>query len=450
MRRPDVLRWTLALSAWLAAFASLDAAVPVGRRMSYLDNGHVRVGVDLNHGGAIVFLARAGDSNLINSHDLGRQVQLSFYSGPVPFTADGQKPPKHWEHLGWNPVQTGDDFRNPSRVLAHTNDGRALHVRCQPMQWPLNNVPGDCTFDSWLELDGPVVKGRARLTNARQDRTPYPARQQELPAVYANGAFPRVLSYQGDRPFTGDAATPVPKPGGRHPWSFWLGTEGWTALLGPDDRGLGVISPGRIQFTGGFHGRPGPNDPAADATAYVASLATEILDPDIVYEFRYELLPGSLAEIRARAAAVRAQGLPAWQFTRDRQGWHYANALDQGWPIQDGLEVRVDRHDPQLLSPPVFWRAEDAPWVIVEAAFQTRHPKATLFWQRHGQGGPGAEDQLEFPVQNDGKLRPYAVRLADAAGYRGGMIRLRLDPAPAGQPGDTVRVRSIRLAASAP
>ena len=154
MRRPGFSRWVLALSAGLAVLSSLDAAEPVGRRMSYLDNGQVRVGVNLQHGGAIVFLARAGQSNLINSHDLGRQVQLSFYSGPVPFTADGQKPPKQWEHLGWNPVQTGDDFRNPSRVLAHTNDGRVLHVRCQPLQWPLNNVPGDCTFDSWLQQIG--------------------------------------------------------------------------------------------------------------------------------------------------------------------------------------------------------------------------------------------------------------------------------------------------------
>lgn len=67
-------------------------------------------------------------------------------------------------------------------MLAHENDGRTLHVTCRPLQWPLNNVPGDCTFDSWLELDGPVVKARARLNNARTDRTQYAARLQELPA----------------------------------------------------------------------------------------------------------------------------------------------------------------------------------------------------------------------------------------------------------------------------
>lgn len=129
--------------------------------MSYLDNGVLKVGVDLNHGGAIVFLARDGGRNRINNFDLGRQAQLSFYSGPVPFSVGDKKPAKHWEHIGWNPIQTGDDFRNPSRVLAHENDGRTLYLRCLRMQWPLNNVPGECTFDLWLELDGPVVKARA-------------------------------------------------------------------------------------------------------------------------------------------------------------------------------------------------------------------------------------------------------------------------------------------------
>ena len=37
-------------------------------------------------GGTITFLSRSKDgANLINSHDLGRQVQQSYYSGSHPF-----------------------------------------------------------------------------------------------------------------------------------------------------------------------------------------------------------------------------------------------------------------------------------------------------------------------------------------------------------------------------
>ena len=137
--------------------------MPDDARMSYIENDEIKVGVDLNHGGAIVYLSREGGANLINNYDLGRQVQLSFFSGPVPYSVPGQEPAEHWRHIGWNPIQTGDDFKTPSRVLAHRNDGKTLYVKCQPMQWPLNNVPGDCTFESWLELAGAVVVARARL-----------------------------------------------------------------------------------------------------------------------------------------------------------------------------------------------------------------------------------------------------------------------------------------------
>ena len=99
-------------------------------RMSWLENDRVKLGVDLEHGGAITFLASVKDgANVINNFDLGRQVQLSFYSGPVPFEANGQKPAEHWRHIGWNPIQTGDDFKNASRILAHENDGKQIHQR---------------------------------------------------------------------------------------------------------------------------------------------------------------------------------------------------------------------------------------------------------------------------------------------------------------------------------
>ena len=124
----------------VSALAADPADIPSGAKMSWLANDLVRVGVDLNRGGAITYLAREGGGNLINNFDFGRQVQLSFYSGPVPFAVGENRPAKHWEHIGWNPVQTGDDFKHASRVLDHRNDGRTIYVKCAPMQWPLNSL----------------------------------------------------------------------------------------------------------------------------------------------------------------------------------------------------------------------------------------------------------------------------------------------------------------------
>ena len=84
----------------------------------FLDNGTVRLGVDLSRGGCISYFSPSGrDENVVNNFDLGRQIQMSFYSGPVPFTVGEKKPQPHWAHIGWNPIQTGDDYKHGSKIL---------------------------------------------------------------------------------------------------------------------------------------------------------------------------------------------------------------------------------------------------------------------------------------------------------------------------------------------
>ena len=100
---------------------------------------------------------------MINSWDWGRQVQMSYYSGPVPFCRRASAAP-NWAGLGWNPIQAGDDFGHGSKDVEHSNDGKTLYVKCVPMQWPLDDVPGECTFESWLTLEGPVVRPAAGST----------------------------------------------------------------------------------------------------------------------------------------------------------------------------------------------------------------------------------------------------------------------------------------------
>jgi hypothetical protein len=446
-RNPDKTTLSAILFLLLAVSARTKAAEP---RMSFLENGSIKVGVDLNLGGAITWLSKADGENRVNNFDHGRQIQLSYFSGPVPFETAGQKPSEHWRHLGWNPIQAGDDFRNGSEVLEHRNDGREIYVKCRPLQWPLDGVPGECFFESWLELEGETLKARARITMERSDETPYPARLQELPALYANAAFHRVVSYTGATPHSGGAAEVMPPSLTKHPWTFWIGTEQWSALLDEKDEGLGLITPGRYWFTGGFAGRPGGNDTHATDTGYLAGQGLEILDHDAVHEFRYEVVVGSLAQIRARAATHAAKAPPSWRFTNDRQGWHYRDARDTGWPIEGMLEVLPDGADPQLVSPIALWEAEEASELVIEAAFATGESKATLYWRRLGEAGPGAEDHLIFPVQVDGEFHEIVVPLGECPSYRGTIVQLRLDPASKGSPEAKVRIRSIGLRKAAP
>ena len=415
--------------------------------MSFLDNGKIRLGVDLRVGGAITWLSRSGGENVVNSHDFGRQIQLSFFSGPVPFGVGENQPAPHWRHIGWNPIQAGDDFGNTSRVIEHRNDGRSIYVKLAPLQWPLRRVEGECICESWLELDGNAVRARARLTNARADKTQFPARDQELPAAYFNAPFHRPVSYTGDRPFTGGKITELPTKGTiAGMWAGWTATERWSAWLNDEGWGIGVWNPGTTAMIGGFSGKPGSGGALDGPTAYVAPKRMEILDADITYEFRYALVLGTVEEIRKFAAEQPgARKLPAWEFRDDRQGWHTTNATDTGWPIRGMLDVRMEKNDPQLHSPPTFWRAEDAPRLVIEAAYDGTTGDAEVFWDRLTGANDHRVQRATFTPIIDGQFREYVVNLAAVPGYEGGCTQLRFDPVPTGGPGARIRIRKITL-----
>ncbi len=127
--------------------------------MTYLDNGTIRIGVDLNLGGVITYFAGSkSPQNIINSHDLGRQIQQSYYSGPAPYG----HPVASWPGWPWNPIGTGDVFGHPAKVLRWSNNDKEIYVKSIPMQWALNNVPGNCWFESWITLQGNTALIRCR------------------------------------------------------------------------------------------------------------------------------------------------------------------------------------------------------------------------------------------------------------------------------------------------
>lgn len=258
-----------------------------------LDNGTIRVGVDLKHGGSISFLADSKTlQNIVNIHDFGRYIGQSYYSGPRPFG----RPHTKWLNWPWNPVSGGDVYGHPGKVLEYSNDGRTLYVKTLPMQWALDSVYCKCTFETWISLQGAVVHVRNRLVNNRSDQTLYPAFNQELPAVYTVGTLFRIVSYTGSRPFTHDSLTwikPVPPP-----WSSWTATESWSALVNERSWGLGVFHPNVTHFLGGFNGEPGVGNPSSNNTGYLSPISREIIGPHAVFEYEYDLILGNVETIR--------------------------------------------------------------------------------------------------------------------------------------------------------
>lgn len=434
-----------------AVWAGQTSSEPAGEKMSFVDNGTIRLGVNLNLGGSITYLADADDrTNIINHHDWGRQIQMSFYSGPQPFTPGGKQPSKTWAGLGWNPIQSGDYAGNRSRIIEHRNDGKSIYVKCVPMQWPLDNEPGECTFESWIKLEDNVVKVRSRINNNRTDTTQYSGRGQELPAVYTNGPWYRLFSYTGDKPFTNGKLSRFTKTWTSFkdvdgsPWEHWTATENWAALVNDNDWGLGVFKPDTYSFIGGFFGTPGKGGSKDGPTGYISPIRNEILDHNIGYEYEYVLIVGTLEKIRSYVYEhSKRKSPPDYHFEKDRQHWVYRNATDAGWPIRGELNISLDKDDPQLIGPVGFWLARDVPKIYINAACRTQDTRARLFWGTHSESAFTEQRSVSFETRPDGQYHTYEIDLSSSPHYKGAITGLRLDPVSTGHEGDYIKIEYI-------
>jgi len=298
------------VSVTITAFVVLVGATPsvssVGRasEMSFLDNGSVRVGVDLRNGGAIGYVAASdGGDDLVNIHDLGRYVQQSYYMAPAGFGS----PAPPWENFPYNPIGAGDAFGNPASVLSLSNDGKTIYVKTAPLLWPLNGVHCECVFEQWITLDGPAVKVHNRITNARTDKVNVGYFNQELPAVYTVGRLDRLVTYDGPAPHTGAPIDTIAVSGctGDGSKSF-VASEGWEAFVDSTGSGLGVMNPDVDEFTGAFC-PPIPSDPGVGttswATGYMAPVDRLTFLWNTVYTYDYRLIVGSIGAIRKYAVA---------------------------------------------------------------------------------------------------------------------------------------------------
>jgi hypothetical protein len=418
-------------------------------QMTFLDNGQVRIGMDLALGGAVTFISsKEHPGNIINSADLGRQIQMSHYSGPWPFEVGDKKPSPQWAGLGWNPIQTGDCHLNPSKVVEHRNNGRELYIKCIPMQWPHNNLPGDCIFETWTTLDGPVIQMRYRCTNQRSDRAPYRPCAQELPAVYTISRLDRLMCYTGSKPFTEDALTQVTNDWHKPwPWTRFVATERWAALVDQKDWGLGVFKDDGGEFHGGIYGDGRSEDPKHGSTAYVAPIHVENFDHNIVYEHRTTFVVGSLADIRRRFNAMATKAPPAWRFSQDRQHWTLRGASDQGLPFDGQWRIKFGDALPQLSSTIRCWRAEAAPSMDLELAYTGRPTAARIFWKRLDDDTQDVKKSLTLDLKPDGKFHRYRLDLSASAEYRGLILSVAMEPVSQPRPGEELRIKSISLSA---
>ena len=448
------------LARFIAVVALLVFAADHGRAddVSYLDNGTIKIGADLSMGGSITFLAADSGNvnNLVNSADLGRQIQQSYYSGPTPYNPNGTLN-SAWSALGWNPIQSGDSYGNRSTVLDWSNTGSELYVKTQPMIWPLDNYAGQCTFETWIQLNGNVATVHTRLTNQRTDTTQqFAARStiaQELPAVYTIGALSHLVTYAGTQPFTGGATTEIVSNSDYFlNWPNWRATENWAAYVDNSNFGLGVYNPGCNTFTGGFFGSRGSGGASDWSTGYIGPRHYEILDSNIVYDNSYQLIVGNVNDIRNYVYANRTDPRPDYHFTSDRQHWYYVNASDAGFPISDHLHVLLGVHRSGNDRARHRLSRGRVPKLYIRAAYHTTASSDDLFgelyWETDNgdsslEGAFSENQKYRFAIIADGQYHTYELDLASMSGYEGLISMLRFDPLLNGNAGDYADIQYI-------
>ncbi|GAB3925348.1 hypothetical protein GCM10028804_27130 [Larkinella terrae] len=420
---------------------------------SYIDNGSIRLSVDLNMGGAITYLAAsANGQNLVNNWDSGRQIQASFYSGPTPFAPNGKQPHPLWKDLGWNPIMSGDVFGNRSKVLETRNDGQQIYIKTLPMIWPNDNEPAECTIETWISLDKNTVKVRHKLNNNRSDTKQYSARPQELPAVFLNAPFRNIVSYTGTKPFTNDALTKTGSQtvneifGGK----AMLSPENWLAMVNDANWGVAVYKPNHQYFIGGSFGTSPVGGEYDFTTGYITPSAYEIIDSNIQYEYSYALIVGSIDDIRKYVyAQPRPKTAPDYRFVADRQSWWYYQGFDRGWPIKNELDIPLDNGSFLMAGPNEMWQAADMPKVYIRAAIKTDATQARLRWIAPNDPEFVPAHLVDFPIIGDGQYRTYEVDMTKVPGWTGAILQLGFEPA-LGEKGGAGKFAKIQYISSKP
>lgn len=209
--------------------------------------------------------------------------------------------------------------------------------------------------------------------------------------------------------------------------AWWSASEHWAALVNDAGFGLGVVNSFAATFGGFFAGTPDIGGPTDSSTGYIAPNIREVLDWNIAYQYDYSLVLGTLDQIRAFAVSQRPDQRPSYRFSQDRQHFWYENATDTGWPIDGALHVRVNESDPQLVGPEQWWRAEDVPSVVIEAAYRTSGSQGQLFWSVPHEGF-SEERSIHFTAIPDGGYHTYTLDLASSPAYKGTITGIRLDP----------------------
>ena len=285
---------SLVLGCLLLEAAAAAPEEGVAEKTRFLENGKVKIGVDLGSGGSVFWFSELPDGkNLLNHADRGRFIQQSYYGKP-----DGSVwAKKPWR---WNPVQGGDYKGRAARLLEVKETEGTLYVRSVPVNWAGGEDVEDCRMEEWITLRDRVACLKFRFSYRGKDN--HPAVHQELPAVFVDYDLTDLVYYKGDAPWQ-DKPLSKDRPG--WPNESRQTDEHWAGWVGADGRGVGVLFPGTRRITTYRH--PGPAGPKGGGCSYFAPIRTMAITPGLVFEYPVYLTIGTAEEMRSRFKPLAAK-----------------------------------------------------------------------------------------------------------------------------------------------
>jgi hypothetical protein len=258
------------------------------------------------------------------------------------------------------------------------------------------------------------------------------------------GTLYRIFTYSGTAPFTGGALT---QKSATWPGGSWRASENWSAFVNGSNFGVGIHHPDAIFMQGGYFntGNLGTGGPTDNNTAYIAPNNIEVLDYNIVYQYDFNLIVGTLTNIRSWVYTHKSNHLPNYSFGTNRQHW-YSNYGDFGVP--SGF-VREKLHgiDPSLFGPYTAFAASSCPRIYFAARYVMSAPPtgpvAQLFWETNNSGSFSETRVQNVSVIPDGRWRIYTLSVGTNAAWSGLISQLRLDPIQSGVTNDYVDIAGI-------
>ncbi len=279
--------------------------------ITYIANQRYELGIKLTWGGGISYMADKEDNNsdirnLINCADAGRLIQQSYYGTQTAGDNGYELGEFHGNSWGYNPVQGGNRYNEPSRIIDVQITEMSVYIKAQPRDWAQHHLTS-----SYMENVYTVYSNRIQVDNRFIDFSGFkynPWRAQELPAFYTIGYLNTFVNYGGTNPWTGADlsydddlgfwtedynATKKLKEGNTETWCAWINKN--------DDYGIGVYTPNITEFFAGrneYDVNPDEKDATGQACSYVAAIGYFQLVSYEAMEYSYLITTGSTQEMR--------------------------------------------------------------------------------------------------------------------------------------------------------